>query len=82
MGERIWNDITLGPPLQSIVPNRGSGLHRCFNVSRLDKLPFLLGAVRPDAGEAVGLELDPDLQTIGLHLVHPTLFLLHPGQKA
>ena len=47
MGERIWNDITLGPPLQSIVPNRGSGLHRCFSVARLDKLPFLLGAVRP-----------------------------------
>jgi hypothetical protein len=41
-----------------------------------------LGSVCPNAGEAVRLELDPDLQAIGIYLVHPTLFFLHPGQNA
>src|SRR5262245_35634961 len=76
MGERVRDDITLRLPLQAIVSNRGRSLHRCLNVAWLNKLPFLLGTVCPHAGEAVGLEFDPDLQAIGLHLVHPTLFLL------
>src|SRR5258706_5160248 len=77
MGERVRNDITLRLPLQSIVTDRGSCRHRCFNVRRLNKLPFLLGTVCPDAGEAVRLQFYADLQAVGLRLVHPTLLLLH-----
>jgi hypothetical protein len=36
----------------------------------------------PNAGKTIRLEFDANLQAIGLHLVHPTLFLLHPRQKA
>jgi hypothetical protein len=49
MCKGVRNDITLRLPLQSIITDRGRGLHGCFNVTRLDKLPFLLGTVRPDA---------------------------------
>ncbi len=82
MGERVRNDITLGLPLQSIVTDRRSGRHRCFNIPRLNKLPFLLGTVCPDAGEAVRLQFYADLQAVGLRLVHPTLLLLHLRQNA
>src|SRR6516162_5190010 len=82
MRESVRNDIALRLPLQSIISNGRSGLHRRFNVARLDKPPFFFGAVCPNAGEAVRLQFDADLQTVGLHLVHPTLFLLHSRQKA
>src|SRR5260221_2334137 len=82
MGERVRNDITLRLPLQSIVTDRRSGRHRCFNIPWLNKLPFLLGTVCPDAGEAVRLQFYADLQAVGLRLVHPTLPLLHLGQNA
>src|SRR5260370_40387766 len=82
MGERVRNDITLGLPLQSIVTDRRSGRHRCFNIPRLNKLPFLLGTVCPDAGEAVRLQFYADLQAVGLRPVHPTLLLLHLRQNA
>ena len=61
MGECTRNDITLGLPLQSIVSDRGSGLHCRFSVPWFNKLPFLLGATWPDAGEAVRLEFDAAL---------------------
>src|SRR5258708_5532273 len=61
MGDRVRNDIPLGLPLQSIVTERRSGRHRCFHIPRLNKLPFLLGTVCPDAGEAVRLQFYADL---------------------
>ena len=32
--------------------------------------------------DSVRLEFDPDLQAVGLHLTHPTLFVLDAGQKS
>jgi hypothetical protein len=51
----------LGLPLQSIISNRRSSLHRRFNVAWLNEPPFFFGVVGPDAGQAVRLEFDPDL---------------------
>src|SRR6516165_10564155 len=82
MCERVRNHITLRLPLQSIVADRGRSLHGCFNVPLFNKLPLLLGNVRPDAGEAVRLQFYADLQAVGLRLVHPPLLILYPLQNA
>src|ERR1700751_371113 len=81
MCKGVRNDVTLRLSLQSIITDRGRGLHGCLNVTWLDKLPFLLGAICPDAGQAVRLQFYTDLQAVGLRLVHPTLLLLHLGQN-
>src|SRR5215470_12636568 len=36
----------------------------------------------PDAGQAIGLQLDLDLQLVGLGAVHPLLLLLDPGKNS
>ena len=38
--------------------------------------------MRPDAGEAVGLQLDPNLELIGLGLIHAALHFLYLRQNA
>src|SRR5271168_2424314 len=73
VGKCIGHDVTLGPPLQAIISDGRSGLQRRFDVTRFDELPLCLGAVRPDAGKAIRLQLHPDLQRIRLRLVHSTL---------
>src|SRR5262245_3710187 len=50
MRECVWDDIALRLPLQSVISNRCSCLHRGFNVAGFDKPPFFFGAVCPDAG--------------------------------
>src|SRR5262249_60004882 len=68
------------PPMETIVADGRCGLHRCLYVTRFDETPLLLGVMRPHAREAIGLQLDPDLELIGLGLVHAALDLLHTGQ--
>jgi hypothetical protein len=77
VGKCIGHDITLGLPLQAIVSDGRSALQRRFDITWLDELPLCLGALRPNAGKAIGLQLHPDLQRIRLSLVHSTLRFLH-----
>src|SRR3974390_100814 len=42
-----------------------------------NEVPLCLTAVGPDASQAIGFQGAPDLQTIGLGLIHSTLRLLH-----
>jgi len=69
VGEGIGHDVALASPLQTIIPDRRRRLHGGLDVSWLDQPPLLLRVVRPHAGEAVGLQLDPDLELVGLGLV-------------
>ena len=80
MGECVRYDVALSLPLQPIVSDGCSRLQGSFNIPRFDELPLCLGALRPDAGEAVRLQLHPDLQIVSLNLVHPALGFLHLWQ--
>ena len=68
MGERVRHHIALSLLLQAVIADRRGGAHRGLDVARLDQLPLLVGARRPDAGEAIGLQLDAHLQAVRLGL--------------
>ena len=80
MGECVGHHVALGPSLQTIISDCRSGLQGSLNITRFDELPLCLGAVRPDAGKAIGLQFHSHLQRIRLSLVHSTLRFLHLGQ--
>jgi hypothetical protein len=46
----------------------------------LDKPPFFLRVVCPDPSKAIGLQLDANLELIGVDLVHAPLRTLHLRQ--
>src|SRR5205085_9895495 len=63
--------------LQRIVADRSRRGQCRFDVARLDEArTFLFLAVDPDAGQAIGLQLDLDLQRVGFRLAAG--LLLHP----
>src|SRR5271166_4002407 len=68
VGKGIGHDIAARLFLQLVVADGRGRLQRCLDIARLDHFPALVGAMRPDAREAVGLQLDLDLQVIGLRL--------------
>src|SRR5262245_1281247 len=80
--ERVRNHVALAAALQAIVSDGGRCLHGRLDVAGLDQPPLLLRVVRPDPGKAVGLQLDPHLELIGVGLVHGALHRLHPRQNA
>src|SRR5262245_815142 len=60
VGERVGHDIPLSLALQPVVADRRRGTERRLDVAGFEDLAALLGMVQPDAGQEVGLELDPD----------------------
>src|SRR4051794_27705370 len=80
--ERVRDRIALRLLLQAVIADRGRRAHRGFDIARLDRLPSLVGLRGPDAGEAVGLQLDFHLEMIGVRLAHALLLLLHLGKDA
>ncbi len=52
------NDLALRTPLDVVVTDRGRGAHRFFDVAGFEQLA-IVGVVRPDASEAIGLQLEP-----------------------
>jgi hypothetical protein len=58
MGEGIGHDIALHLLLQAFVTNGRRGLQRLINVPRLEEIVLLLSTVRPNASEAIRLQLD------------------------
>ena len=83
VGEAVRHHGALRFPLQRVVADRGRRLQRRVDVARIEELVLRLGVVRPDAGEAVGLQLDLHLHAIGLRAVAGgALRLLHLGQDA
>ena len=82
VGKGIGHHITLALSLQPVVADRRGGLHRRLYVARLDKIPGVLCVVRPQPGEAVGLQFDPHLHAVGVAAVEALLQLLHLRQDA
>jgi len=81
MGERIRHHVFLRSSLQSVISN-GRCRPQCgLHIPAFNKLPLLLGAIGPDAGKAVRLQLNSDLQAISFDLIHSALRLLQLGQQ-
>src|ERR1051325_81413 len=58
--ERIRRHAALRALLQPVVADGGRGADPLLEIARLEDVPRAIGVVRPDAGEAVGLELAAD----------------------
>src|SRR5262249_4172993 len=83
MGESVGHDIALRFSLQAVVADGGRGLQRLIDVARIEEVVLSLRAVRPDAGEAIGLQFDAHLQRVAVRLAGRRLLLLaHPRQNA
>src|SRR5690606_19799294 len=67
--EAFRNDVALGALLQRVITDLVGGIQRLLDVALLQQA-LLRGVMRPDAGEAVGLQLDTGRQAIGFHLAH------------
>src|SRR5580700_4417355 len=68
VGEGVGHDVALHLLLQPVVADRGCGLQRLIDIARIEEVAFLLGAIGPNAGEAVGLQLDAHLELVRLDL--------------
>ena len=68
MSKSVRRNLPLGLFLQTIVANCRSCLHGRFYVARLERIPFLVGVIRPYAGETVGLQFNPHLDTVCFRL--------------
>src|SRR5437867_5294046 len=64
MREAVRHHPALRAPLQRIVTDCGGGAQRGLDVTGLQQMPALIGLVRPHAGEAIGLQLDTDLDSV------------------
>src|SRR5690242_2203425 len=82
VGEAVGHHHAARLALQAIVADRRGGLERGVDVAGFEERLLLLLAVRPYAGEAVGLQLDAHLHAVRLGLRHGVLLLLHCGQDA
>src|SRR5262245_23207583 len=80
--ERVRNDVALAAPLQAIVSDCGCRQHGRPHLPCLAQPPLFFRVMRPDAGEAIGLQLDPHLELVGVALIHAALHRLHPRQNA
>src|SRR5262245_9271132 len=82
MGKSVGHHIALAPPLQSIIADRRCRLNRRLDIAGLNEPPFLFGMMSPYSRKAVSLQLNADLQLIGIGLIHALLRLLHARQDA
>src|SRR5580700_7005598 len=69
VGEGVGHDVALHLFLQAVVADRGRGLQRLVDVAGFEEVVLALGAVGPDAGEAVGLQLDAHLSWLASTLL-------------
>ena len=61
MGERIPHDIALRLLLDAIVADGARRIQRLIDIAGLEDILGLLRLIGPNAGKAVGLQLDADL---------------------
>src|SRR5882672_7815505 len=66
MGEAVRHYLALRTPLQRVVADCRGSPQRGLDITGLQQMPTLIGLVRPDAGEAIGLQLDLDLDAVCL----------------
>ena len=84
MGEAIGDDAALGLALQLVVADRRRRGHRLIDVAIVDHPAAALpvGAVGPDAGETIGLQLGPHRKCVAIALAHALAHLLHLARDA
>src|SRR5258705_7290443 len=88
VGEAVGDAVALRPFLERIVADRGRGAHSGFDVAGLEEGRLALApqvlilVARPDAGEAIRLQLDPHLDLVPLGLADGALRLLRLRQDA
>src|SRR5690606_2502265 len=82
VGERLGHDDALGALHDVVVADGGGGLHGLLDVAGLEPALRLLGVVGPDAGEAVGLELEADRQLVVVALAQLAPRLVHLLHRA
>ena len=58
MCEGFGIDMPRTHTLQPVVPNRGSRLHCCLDITRVKQVA-LIGRVRPYSGKTIRLQFDP-----------------------
>src|SRR6185369_9725142 len=68
MGEAVGDDVTLALLLQAVVADGRSGIQCLVDVAGLDDLALLVGVIGPDAGKAIGLQLDANGDSVGATL--------------
>src|SRR5438874_902726 len=73
VGEGLRRHAALRLPLQPIVADGRRGVERLLHVARLEDVARALGVVRPDAREAIRLQLQPDGRRVGLRPATPAL---------
>lgn len=71
MRERIRHDLARGLLLQAVVADGRRRVQRLLRVARFEDAPHPFRVMRPDAGEKVGLEIEPHRQAVGLRLAQP-----------
>src|SRR6185436_14458750 len=74
--------LSLHAALDGVVTHRSGRVQGLVDVARLDQLPRLVGVVRPDAGEAVCLQLDSHLYGVGFGLRAALLKRVRPVERA
>ena len=82
MRERIGHDIALCLPLQSIITDGCRCLNSQLDIAGLNDAPLFFRVVRPNACQAIGLQLDANLELIAASLIDTALNFLHSGQDA
>lgn len=65
------------PALQPVVADRACGVQAFLDIAGLEDLPRAVRMVRPDAGETIGLQLQPHREGVALRLAHPLAHRVH-----
>ena len=65
MGEGLGADVAAGHSLHTIVAYGAGGAHSGLDIPLIDQIS-LDGRIRPNAGEAIRLQFQPDRQWIRL----------------
>src|SRR3954469_17511213 len=84
VGEAVGDDLALRLALERVVTDRRSRAQALLGVARFEQRTAVarLGVGRPHAGEAVGLQLDPDLKGIAFARRQGLLALLDLAERA
>ena len=70
MGEGVRHHPARRLALQRVIADRGRRGQGCVDIAGFEEArTFLLLAIDPDAGQAIRLQLDLDLQRVGLGLL-------------
>ena len=77
MGESFGDDVSLGAFLQRVVADLRRGIQPFLDIAFFENFVFTIGEARPNAGEAIGLQLNTDGQRIGVPFARAALTRLH-----